>query len=221
MKETKIFAHVAYKTTITKGGKLGNFDVRPALSKKYGIFFATTPEEQEAIESWPAYTDGKIQKMGEEVQDKELNDILAHPSVNPDKRARTHAILKYFTAAELQFCYGLTEDAYTKIRLAAIEIAEKDKGEILAEAEKANEKAIKLKEVKESKKLTPVEREREAIKNRLTELEIPFRGNPSLKVLLSLLPDGDELKPKQTEEEKLKETQDLVNRAKTGKGDKD
>lgn len=214
--DKKNFAHVAYQTTITKGGKLGGFDVRPALSKKYGIFFATTPEEQATIESWPAYSDGKIKRMEPDVQDKELNDILAHPSVNPEKRARTHAILKYFTAPELQFCYNLTEAAYNKIREAVIAIAEEDKGEKLAEAEKANEEAAKKEEGK-GKKLSPAEQQKQDIKNRLIELEIPFSGNPSLKTLLGLLPDGDDLKPKQTEEEKQKETQDLVNRA---KGDK-
>lgn len=204
MSKEKVFQHIAYQTTMTKGGKLGKYQVVPAASKKYGIFFATNEEEQADIESWPSFKDGKIKRMSEEVQGRELNDVLSHSSVNPQKGVRSHAILKYFTATELVFCNGLSADAYKAIREAAIEIAEADKGEKLSDMQEPEEVKEADKGNKGGKKDKPLT-QLQQVKNRLNELGIPFGGNINLKTALGLLPDGDDLKPKKSEEQLRKE----------------
>jgi len=201
----------AYKTTICRGGKLGNFEVRPALSKRYGIIIAKSEKEVDEIESQAAFGK-KIFEMKEIEKGTEINEVVSHASVNPKGTVTSHPILRYMTSAELFFCYGLSEEAYKAMKVEAMKIAEADKGVKFAE-EKVIEEAEK--EAKKTgntagKSKNP---QLQAVKNRLNELDIPFRQNIPLKEAYELLPDGEPLKPVPTEKDIEKEAKILADKA--------
>lgn len=202
----------AYKTTICKGGKLGKFEVSPALSKKYGIIIAKSEADVAEIEGWDAFGK-KIFEMKEIEKGTEINEVVSHASVNPKGTVTSHPILRYMTSAELFFCHGLSEEAYKAIKTEAMKIAEADKG-----VEFAEEKVIEEAKKEEKKAGNDAGKNKnpqlQAVKSRLNELDIPFRKNIPLKEAYELLPDGDPLKPVPTQEEIEKDVQALKNKAK-------
>lgn len=204
----------AYKTTICKGGKLGKFEVSPALSKKYGIIIAKSEKDVAEIEGWDAFGK-KIFEMKEIEKGTEINEVVSHASVNPKGTITSHPILRYMTSAELFFCHGLSEDAYKAIKVEAMKIAEADKGVEFAEEkviEEAEEEQKKAGRGTAGKGKNP---QLQAVKSRLNDLDIPFRQNIPLKEAYELLPDGDPLKPVPTQEEIEKEAKALADKSRT------